>query len=142
MTSVPTALRRLVIQRAAGRCEYCGLSQAGQEATFHIDHIIPQTVGGETVSGNLALACVSCSLRKAARRTAIDPQSAQEVPLYHPRRDAWPEHFQWDGVFVRGLTPTGRATVEALHMNRSLIIAIRNEETARGRHPPSEVAGA
>jgi hypothetical protein len=85
----------------------------------------------------MALACVSCSLRKAARQMAIDPQSSQEAPLYHPRRDAWSEHFQWDGVFVRGLTPTGRATVAALHMNRALIIAIRHEEATRGRHPPS-----
>jgi hypothetical protein len=140
MTAVPTALRRLVIQRAADRCEYCGLSQAGQEATFHLDHIIPQAAGGETVSDNMALACVSCSLRKAARQMAIDPQSSQEVPLYHPRRDAWSEHFQWDGVFVRGVTPTGRATVAALHMNRALIIAIRHEEAARGRHPPSQLS--
>jgi hypothetical protein len=137
MTAVPTALRRLVIQQAADRCEYCALSQAGQEATLHLDHIIPQAAGGETVSDNMALAYVSCSLRKAARQMAIDPQSSQEVPLYHPRRDAWSEHFQWDGVFVRGVTPTGRATVAALHMNRALIIAIRHEEAARGRHPPS-----
>ncbi|MGH8068219.1 MAG: HNH endonuclease [Candidatus Entotheonellia bacterium] len=142
MTSVPEALRRLVIQRAADRCEYCGLSQAGQEATFHIDHVIPRAAGGETVSENLALACVSCSLRKAARQTVIDPQGGQEVPLYHPRRDAWPEHFQWDSVFLRGSTPTGRATVEALHMNRALIVAIRREEAARGRHPPPEVSRA
>jgi len=91
MIWVPTALRRLVIQRAADRCEYCRLSQAGQEATFHIDHIIPHTAGGETVSENLALACISCSLRKAARQIAIDPQSGQDVPLHHPRRDVWSE---------------------------------------------------
>jgi HNH endonuclease len=142
MTLVPAALRRLVIQRAADRCEYCGLSQAEQEATFHIDHVIPRTAGGETVSENLALACVSCSLRKAARQTVIDPQGGQEVPLYHPRRDAWPEHFQWDGVLLRGSTPTGRATVEALHMNRALIVAIRREEASRGRHPPPEASRA
>ena len=29
-----------------------------------------------------------------------------------------------------------RATVEALRMNRLFIIAIREEEAARGRHPP------
>jgi len=62
MSYLPAELRRLVIQRAAGRCEYCGLSQEGQEATFHIDHVIPVAVGGQTVAENLALACVSCSL--------------------------------------------------------------------------------
>ena len=35
-----------------------------------------------------------------------------------------------------GLTSTGRATIAALHMNRPLILAIRQEEAVRGRHPP------
>ena len=136
MKHISARLRRLVIQRAAGCCEYCGLSQEGQEATFHIDHVIPLAAGGETVAENLALACVSCSLRKAARQTAVDPQSGEEVTLYNPRRDTWHEHFQWDGVYLVGLTATGRATVEALNMNRVLILAIRREEAAVGRHPP------
>ena len=54
MTAVPVELRQLVIERATGRCEYCGLSQAGQEATFHIDHIVSRTAGGESVAENLA----------------------------------------------------------------------------------------
>ncbi|MDB5351846.1 MAG: endonuclease [Planctomycetota bacterium] len=37
MTDVPHRLRRMVEERAGGRCEYCGLAQDGQEATFHID---------------------------------------------------------------------------------------------------------
>jgi hypothetical protein len=138
MSHISAELRRLVIQRAAGRCEYCGLSQEGQEATFHTDHVIPVAVGGQTVAENLALACVSCSLRKAARQTAIDPQSGKEVALYNPRRDAWHEHFRWEGVYLVGLTAAGRATIEALDMNRVLILAIREEEAALGRHPPPE----
>ena len=67
-------------------CEYCGLSQEGQEATFHADHVIPVTVGGQTVAENLALACVSCSLRKAARQTVSDPQNGQEAALFNPPR--------------------------------------------------------
>ena len=136
MSPIPAALRRLVIQRAANRCEYCGLSQEGQEATFHVDHVIPQMVGGETIAENLALACVSCSLRKAARQSAIDPQSEDEVPLYSPRLHAWHEHFCWEGVYLIGLTAIGRATVAALAMNRALILAIRQEEVALGRHAP------
>ncbi|MGM3305295.1 HNH endonuclease [Anabaena sp. WFMT] len=30
------------------KCEYYCLSQAGQAATFHIDHIIPVVAGGAT----------------------------------------------------------------------------------------------
>jgi len=36
---------------------------------------------------------------------------------------------------IDGKTPTGRATVAALNMNRLLAIAIRRAEIALGRHP-------
>jgi hypothetical protein len=136
MAGIPTHLQRWVAQRAGGRCEYCGLSQEGQEARFHIDHVTPVVSGGLAVEENLALACVSCSLRKAAKQTALDPATGSETPLFNPRTDLWKEHFCWDGVRVLGLTPTGRATVDALKLNRPLILAIRGEETLRGRHPP------
>ena len=135
MKDIPAFLRRLVLRRAAGRCEYCRLAQAGQEATFHLDHIIPRTDGGATTADNLALACVSCSLRKGARRMVIDTQTGGAVNFFHPRQDVWEEHFIWEGVRLIGVTATGRATVEALEMNRPVILAIRTEEILLGRHP-------
>ena len=55
MTKMTASLRRWVIQRANNRCEYCGISQIGQVATFHIDHVIPVVAGGETIAENVAL---------------------------------------------------------------------------------------
>ena len=136
--NIPRAVVGEVTLRARGRCEYCQLAQAGQEATFHIDHIVPLAAGGPTTVSNLALACVSCSLRKSARRSAVDPESQDEVPLFHPRDDRWSEHFRWELERVVPLTPIGRATVGALAMNRPIILAIRQEEIARGRHPPHD----
>lgn len=134
--TVPANLRRQVIQRAANHCEYCGLTQAGQEAAFHVDHIIPVAAHGATTLTNLALACVSCSLRKGSRLKAVDPNSNVAVDLFHPRRNAWRLHFRWDdNGRIIGLTASGRATVAALNMNRSLAIAIRREEIMRGRQP-------
>jgi len=135
MTHVPADLRRLVVQRSGDRCEYCHLSQAGQEATFHIDHVRPMTMGGPTAASNLALACVSCSLRKGGKETAIDPDTGLEFPIFNPRQDDWSEHFDWEVVRLIGLTPIGRATIHALDLNRPLILAIRHEEAAVGRHP-------
>ena len=89
--------------------------------------VVPVVAGGQSTSENLALACVSCSLRKGARLVTVDPYTGEEVVLFDPRRDAWRLHFRWDGVRVVGITPTGRATVMALHMNRPLA-AIREEE--------------
>jgi hypothetical protein len=136
MESIPARLRRRVIRRANNRCEYCGLAQIGQEASFHIDHITPESMGGPTSEENLALACISCSLRKGARQSGLDSETGERVALFHPRRDDWNTHFRWDGFTIVGLTPKGRATVKLLRLNRPSIHAIRQEEAYRGRHPP------
>lgn len=133
--AIPSQMRKRFRERANDHCEYCGLSQRGQEATFHVDHIIPVTSGGSTETSNLALACVSCSLRKGAREFAEDPESRELSRLYHPRRDRWSDHFEWHGLLAIGRTSIGRATVAALQMNRSLILAIRQEEAYWNRHP-------
>jgi hypothetical protein len=131
---VSEVLKRRIAERAGFRCEYCGLSQAGQ-ASFHVDHVIPVSAGGETRADNLALACVSCSLRKAARTHVLDSVTGRHAPVFNPRVDRWEAHFRWDGVVLVGLTATGRATVDALQMNHTLVVAIRQEAKAFGRHP-------
>ena len=137
MSDIPRRLADAVAERARNRCEYCGLAQDGQEATFHIDHVVPRSANGPTTAGNLALACVSCSLRKGMRRTGVDPETAEDAPLFNPRSENWDEHFRWDDERVVPLTATGRATVAALSLNRPIILSIRAEEAERGRHPPN-----
>jgi 5-methylcytosine-specific restriction endonuclease McrA len=137
MTSrIPSRLAREVRERAGYVCEYCMLPQSSQEATFHIDHVVPRSLGGKTTADNLALACVTCSLRKAARRRARDPQSGMLVPLYNPRTDTWEDHFDLTRRWrIRGRSRTGRATIEALGMNRAAVIAIRQVLAGLGRFP-------
>lgn len=139
MRYVSSTLRKQVVERSGNHCEYCGLSQAGQAATFHVDHVVPIAEGGQTTEANLALACVSCSLRKSARLTAVDPETDRKVNIFNPRKQVWADHFRWDGVIVTGLTATGRATVEALKMNRPVVLAIREEEMLLDRHPPADI---
>lgn len=135
MSHIPLFLRKLVIRRADNCCEYCHLSQNGQEATFHVDHIVPMSSGGETISENLALACVSCSLRKGAKEFAIEEDTKAEVRLFHPREDNWSDHFEWSGIVLKSKTPKGKITVDLLKLNRQLILAIREEEIILKRHP-------
>ncbi|WP_394833294.1 HNH endonuclease [Pendulispora rubella] len=133
---VPLSLQRRVRDRARNRCEYCGISQAFQEATFHVDHVHPRSEEGPTEYENLALACVSCSLRKGARTHALDPATGARVATYNPRHDRWNEHFAvGEDMRIVGRTPSGRATVELLSMNRTLAVAIRVEEARCGRFP-------
>lgn len=140
MTRISIRVRRAVLKRANGRCEYCGLAQAGQAATFHIEHVVPIADDGSDHPENLAAACVSCSLRKGARRLAPDPDTGEPTALFSPRTDRWDEHFRWEGTIVIGLTAIGRATIAALALNRPGIQAIRYEEAALGRHPPERMA--
>ena len=122
--------------RAADRCEYCRLPQQGQEATFHVDHVQPVRDGGLTTLENLALACVSCSLRKGARSLMPDPLTGESSPLFHPRRDPWPAHFLVsDDGSIESTTAIGRATIAALAFNRATALAIRAELMALRRYP-------
>ena len=134
---IPARLARAARRRAKDICEYCRLPQAWQEAAFHLDHVIPRVDGGPTTLQNLALACVSCSLRKSARIRARDPQTGKFVPLFNPRRDRWPEHFSLNRRYVvQGRTAKGRATAAALGMNRPHLVDLRRQLAAIGEFPP------
>ena len=137
-TYIPAKLKRAVIKRAQGRCEYCQCRADHARETFAAEHIIPISRGGKTVLENLALACSACNGHKYNHLNALDPSSDEMVPLFHPRRDRWQEHFDWNENFTRivGLTPTGRATVEALVMNSEATTNLRQLLYAAGKHPP------
>jgi hypothetical protein len=124
--SVPERLARQVRTRAHDCCEYCRLPQEYQEATFHIDHVNPVADGGLTSLENLALACVSCSLRKGSRTRALDSLTETVVEIFNPRKDRWDVHFRFsDGVRIDGRTPKGRATIALLSLNRPALVQIR-----------------
>ena len=108
---------RYVETRAAGRCEYCRMHQSLQGATFHVEHIVPLSRGGQPQLDNLAWAFPSCNLHKANRVATLDPDTGNQVPLFHPRSDNWEMHFRWDSYELVGQTPIGRATIAALHLN-------------------------
>ncbi len=72
---------------------------------------------------------------------ARDPVSARDVPLFHPQRDIWAEHFAWaeDATEIVGLTAVGRATVAALRMNRPQLVRVRRMWGIMGEHPPIQL---
>lgn len=127
--------RGLVWRRAQDRCEYCRLPQHVIEATFHVEHILAQQHLPPNVDAleNLALACHHCNLHKGTNLTSIDPVSGLVVPLFHPRRDDWNEHFAIIGARIIGLTQSGRATVQLLKFNTSRRMELREGLIADGQ---------
>ena len=105
-----------------------------------IDHLIPESQGGPTVSENLWLACRRCNEFKGTQTQAVDPLTDMIVPLFNPRVQSWAVHFAWseDGTEIIGLTAIGRATVIALRLNNDEIVAARSLWVQVGWHPPSD----
>lgn len=112
------------------------MHQELQGAVFHVEHIIPRTLGGNDDLLNLAWACPGCNLTKANRTTITDPVTGQKVRVFHPRLDQWTEHLFWEGYDLVGRTPIGRALVEAFHLNHPRRIRVRQVEGRFGLFPP------
>ena len=123
--------RNLARHRADNRCEYCLLRQEHSHLAHHIEHIVAKQHGGSDDLGNLALACHRCNLCNRPNLTGFARQSGRIVPLFHPRRDRWTEHFAWRGPRIEGLTAIGRATVLVLGMNDARRLDLRAELLAR-----------
>jgi hypothetical protein len=132
-------LKNLVRERAQGYCEYCLCTERYATESFSTEHIIPLAAGGSDEADNLALACQGCNGAKHDNLSALDPATGLSVPLYHPRRQQWHEHFRWnvDYTLLIGLTPFGRATIEALDLNRGGVVNLRQVMSLAGKHPPA-----
>lgn len=120
------ATRAFVTDRASRRCEYCLVRDEDDELTFHVEHIVSQKHGGESMEANLAYSCQNCNLHKGTNLAGIDPESGELTSLYHPREDAWSDHFQYAGARILGLTAKGRTTVRVLNMNDPDRIQLRS----------------
>jgi len=135
---VSRKLRRLVRQRALGYCEYCICPEFCATQLHSIEHIEPESQGGTSEEDNLALACQGCNGSKSNKTRGLDPATRRMVPLFHPRRDNWHKHFAWssDQLYLIGLTPTGRATIRELDLNREGVIRLRRLLLLDREHPP------
>ncbi|MGB3641130.1 MAG: HNH endonuclease [Rivularia sp. (in: cyanobacteria)] len=87
---------------------------------------MPKSRGGETTLDNLALSCQGCNNHKYNKIQGCDSVSGETVSLYHPRQELWNDNFAWNNDFtlVIGLTPTRRATVETLKLNREGVVKL------------------
>jgi 5-methylcytosine-specific restriction endonuclease McrA len=59
---IPRNLRQRVIERDGLRCVYC--DEDLSDAEIHMDHVIPESQGGETTYNNLQVTCRKCNLAK------------------------------------------------------------------------------
>lgn len=139
MSRLPPKLRRYVFQRAGFECEYCRGPQELQSADLEVDHIWPKGKGGKATADNLCAACRKCNEYKHLQTEATDSKTGKRLPLYNPRNQRWNEHFKFsrDYTIILGKTAVGRATVQALNLNRYRAVLLRQLWRKAGWHPPT-----
>ena len=108
MTRPSAEIRRQVVERARGCCEYCLVHQDLVASTHQVDHVIAEKHRGETTMDNLALSCTLCHRRKGSDITSVDSETGEVISLFNPRAQRWLDHFEVDGVRIIGKTPEGR----------------------------------
>lgn len=59
---IPYPIRKAVLERDAYRCQQCG-----DHHDLHVDHIFPESKGGEATLENLQCLCRPCNIKKGAR---------------------------------------------------------------------------
>ena len=133
-------LRQRLLDADDHCCAYCHTTQANSGQPMVVDHIVPQSQGGETRFENLCFSCRRCNEFKGAVVQAEDPLTGETVSLYQPRRQSWNEHFAWDasGIHLIGLTPVGRITILVLRINNEVIVNARRRWVSAGWHPPAQ----
>ena len=136
---ISAALRRHVTERDGRCCAYCR-SPLVVGIPMVVEHIVPLAAGGAAVADSLCLSCYRCNEFKGPRQQAVDPRDGQLAPLFHPRQQRWGDHFAWadDGVTIRGLTATGRATITLLQLNSAWLVQARRIWVLVGLQPPLE----
>jgi len=136
---VPVELRRQIREHFGGCCAYCRSAEDLTVSIFEIEHIEPRSFGGPTNFENLCFACPTCNRYKSDRLLGHDPQSGDEVKLFHPQSDRWEDHFRWNTDFteIAAMTATGHATIESLRMNRPQLVRVRRMWVEMGEHPPA-----
>ena len=135
MTYIRAELRRLIFERAEGRCEYCRIPHNVTFMPQEIDHIYAEKHGGETTADNLCLSCYHCNRHKGSDLASLDAESEAIIRLFHPRRHIWIEHFSEIEGEIVGLTMIGRVTVQLLQMNGDERVEERRRLIVLGQWP-------
>jgi len=134
-TYIPTELRRLVVVRAGGFCEYCLIYEDDTFFGCEVDHIVSEKHGGLTVAENLAYACFVCNRNKGSDIGSILVPESVLIGYFNPRLDSLSDHFFLDGIVIKPRTPIGQVTERIFKLDDIERLAERAALRVLGRYP-------
>lgn len=135
VTYVSAELRRAVVARSEGLCEYCLIAEDDTFFGCALDHIIAEKHGGPTDADNLANACAFCNQAKGSDIGSIHWESGEFVRFFNPRTDRWADHFVLVGSRIEGTSVIGAVTARILAFNVRERLLERQTLQELGRYP-------
>lgn len=134
---LPSELKLRIAALAGFCCECCLSPVAYSPDSFSVEHIWRRAKDGTDEPADLAFSCQGCNNRKYTATASADPITGEMVPLFHPRRDRWQDHFAWNNEYhiLLGTSPTGRATIARLDLNRPGVVGLRRALRLAGVFP-------
>jgi hypothetical protein len=135
VTYIAADLRRLIVARADGICEYCLIAEEDTFFGCEVDHIISEKHGGNTAEDNLAYACVYCNKWKGSDVGSIHWETNTFIRFFNPRTDNWADHFNLKGFLIDALTPIGAVTARILAFNSGERMLERKMLQEMGQYP-------
>jgi hypothetical protein len=132
------SLRQQVAERAYHVCEYCLIHEDDVFWGFETDHVISRKHDGPTSLDNLAWTCACCNRNKGTDVGTVVGNPARLTRLFHPRRDAWAQHFVLQQVEIDGLSDIGLGTSKLLKLNEDARLKERRGLQLVGRYPTIE----
>ena len=134
-TYIPAEMRRLVTGRAGRRCEYCLIHEDDTYFGCEVDHVVSEKHGGPTVVENLSYACLVCNRYKGSDLGSILVPSGDLIRFFHPRIDAWSDHFTLEGAIIKPRTTIGQVTERIFRLNAAERLMEREALRIIGRYP-------
>ncbi len=132
-TYIPLGLRRRIITRAGGKCEYCRIAETSTINGCEVDHIVAEKHNGPTTEENLAYACFFCNRNKGSDLGTYKPGTQDFVRFFSPRTDVWADHFYFDAndqITILSRTDIGEATLRIFGFNDANRLQERQLERA------------
>lgn len=85
---------------------------------FHVDHVLASDPTRRSDRAGESGACVwALQSAQGPNIAGRDPVTGEIVPLFHPIKDQWRDHFEWNGPDLIGRTTVGRVTIHVLGIN-------------------------
>lgn len=73
-TPIKAKLRHEIIDLDKGQCVYCGIRDDRINKNLTLDHVVPESKGGENTVENLVLCCHYCNSKKGNRQNVLRPR--------------------------------------------------------------------